>query len=219
MKVYIKALNIKFDLAIDRTNTLIIENPKNYREIILNLLQSYEEDNEDWIFSENENIYKTSQCVSIITSIFDIEFYNKKLQKVVLDELYKIAVGEKYYKKTSKLLSDIENYLYELEWEMDYNLDISFENFRDILKTGVKNILEPEEVVERILVYIKLAARLMKTKCLIFIGSQKYFTEAEWKMFENAAICEEIYLFCIGNEEVFASHNKIIIDKDWCYVV
>ena len=212
-------MNIKFDLAIDRTNTLIIENPKNYREIILNLLQSYEEDNEDWIFSENENIYKTSQCVSIITSIFDIEFYNKKLQKVVLDELYKIAIGEKYYKKTSKLLSDIENYLYELEWEMDYNLDISFEDFRDILKTGVKNILEPEEVVERILVCIKLAARLMKTKCLIFIGSQKYFTEAEWKMFENAAICEEIYLFCIGNEEVFASHNKIIIDKDWCYVV
>lgn len=117
------------------------------------------------------------------------------------------------------MLSDIENYLYELEWEMDYNLDISFEDFRDILKTGVKNILEPEEVVERILVYIKLAARLMKTKCLIFIGSQKYFTEAEWKMFENAAICEEIYLFCIGNEEVFASYNKIIIDKDWCYVV
>ena len=136
-----------------------------------------------------------------------VSFYNKKLQKVVLDELYKIAIGEKYYKKTSKLLSDIENYLYELEWEMDYNLDISFEDFRDILKTGVKNILEPEEVVERILVYIKLAARLMKTKCLIFIGSQKYFTEAEWKMFENAAICEEIYLFCIGNEEVFASHK------------
>ena len=70
-------MNIKFDLAIDRTNTLIIENPKNYREIILNLLQSYEEDNEDWIFSENENIYKTSQCVSIITSIFDIEFFVK----------------------------------------------------------------------------------------------------------------------------------------------
>lgn len=52
---------------------------------------------------ENENIYKTSQCVSIITSIFDIEFYNKKLQKVVLDELYKIAIGEKYYKKNFKI--------------------------------------------------------------------------------------------------------------------
>ena len=67
--------------------------------------------------------------------------------------------------------------------------------------------------------YIRITAVLLKTKIIMLVDVQKYFSYEEWKIIEEKAAAEEIILFCIENREVFETQNKIIIDNDGCRVV
>ena len=67
--------------------------------------------------------------------------------------------------------------------------------------------------------YIRITAVLLKSKIIMLIDVQKYFSYEEWKIIEEKAAAEEIILFCIENREVFETQNKIIIDNDGCRVV
>ena len=219
MKVYIKTLDIDMNISPDETNVLVLEGAPAYRECIQELLVSVESDTDEWILSDNEKILKKSTQAGVITSVFNLECNSRRMQKAVIDELSKIATDEEHYKKTSQLLCEIEQYLYELEWNLDYNINVTCEDFNNIMKQCANGVLISEKLLDRVIEYIKLAARLLKQKLLIFVGAQRFFAQEEWLSIEQTANCEEIILLAIETEVVFDSKYKIVIDKDGCRVV
>ena len=202
-----------------KANVLVLENPKTYRDVVQDLLCSVIEDNEQWIFSEHEKILKKNATLDVVDSIFSLNFDNRKIQKAVIEHLYHVAIDEEHYESTIKLLNQIEAYIYELEWGIEYNIDASYEDFHNIIKAGVSGILLPENLLEKFSEYIKIVARLLKTKVLILIGVQGFFSEEEWRKIEITASYEEIYLLCIENRDYFFDENKILFDLDDCQVV
>lgn len=202
-----------------KTNVLVLENSITYREVVQNLLCSIAEDDEQWIFSDGEKILKKSSVVDVIDSIFSLDLDNRKTQKAVIDNLYDLAVGEEHYENTLKLMNEIEAYIYELEWGIDYDVKVSYEDFHNIIKAGVEGILLPENLFEKFHEYIKIAARLLKVKILVMIGMQQYFTQDEWHQIEITASYENIYLLCIENRNFDDEGNKILFDFDDCRVI
>lgn len=202
-----------------KTNILVLENSQTYRKVVQDLLCSIAEDNEQWIFSDNEKILKKSAVVDVIDSIFSLDLNNRKIQKAVMEDLYNFAVDEEHYEKTLKLMSEIEAYIYQLEWGIDYNIKASYEDFHNIIKVGVEGILLPENLFEKFHEYIKIASRLLKEKILIMIGIQEYFTQEEWEQIEVTASYENLYLLCIENRNFFDEENKILFDSDDCRVI
>lgn len=206
-------------MDICRANVLIVENPQMYRAIVENLACSIKEDNEQWIFSDNEKELKKGQAIELVDSFLSIDFSNRKIQKSVTDNLYDLAMDEEHYGKTLELMSTIENYIYELEWNMEYDLEVSYQDFHNIIKAGVLGITSPESILEKFVAYIKLVSRLMKVKVIVLIGLQKYFNGEEWKMLELTACYEGVYLFCVEGQQYFEDENKILLDVDKCRVV
>lgn len=206
-------------LRNDVTNVLVLESPKVYRNIVQNLYLSIEEDNEDWIFSKDDMILKKGTVLDVVNSLFSLDFENRKIQKTVIDDLYKVAVNEEHFVKTQKMLSDMEAYLYELEWEMPYSIKIEMADFRNILKAGIVGLVSPDDLMERFCEYIKISARLLNSKVMILIGVQNCFEEKEWKQLQETAIYEGLCVLCIEKTINFNGENKVIIDSDGCRVV
>ncbi len=202
-----------------KANVLVLEEPKTYREVVQDILCSITEENEQWIFSDNEKILKKSINLEVVDSIFSLNFDNKKIQKAVIEQLYNLAIDEVHYEKTTKLMNDIEAYIYELEWGVEYNIEASYEDFHNIIKAGVSGILFPNNLLEKFNEYIKTVSRLLKIKVLILIGVQGFFTEEEWRKIEMTACYEGIYLLCLENHDYFSEGNKIVFDLDNCRVV
>lgn len=223
MKFITNYVDVQMDMTNEKANMLIFENCKTYREIVQNLLNSISEDNEQWIFSNNEKILKKSSVIEVVDSIFSLDLENRKIQKAVTDNLYELAVDEEHYENTLKLMNEIESYIYELEWGMDYNIRASYDDFHNVLKAGVTGILLPENIFEKFNEYIKIASRLLKTKIIITIGIQEYFTKEEWEQIEITASYENVYLLCIENREHFEQQReveaKILFDSDNCRVI
>lgn len=201
------------------SNILVLESSKMYRETVQNLYVSIEEDNEDWIFFEDEKTLKKSAVLDVVNSLFSLDFESRKIQKTVIEDLYKLSMSEDYFVRTQKILSDLEAYYYELEWEMPYNAKVEISDFRSVLKAGITGVVASYELMERVHDYIKISARLLNSKVIILVGMQEYFEEKEWRQLEETAIYEGLYLLDIEKSMSFNCGNKVIIDFDGCRVV
>ena len=207
------------ELKLEYTNILVIESAEICREMVQAFIDSVNNDLDDWIFSESEKILKKSSTIEIVTSIFTLDFNNKKVQKGIIDDLYEISASEKYYIKMKELIRDLETFFYELDFESSYNIQIEVADFKTVLKTGVMGIMAPDSLMERVDEYIKISARLLKSRVLVFMNAMEYFSEEEWRQIERTAMYEGIYLLCFERNDKLKVANKVVIDSDCCRVV
>ena len=142
-----------------------------------------------------------------------------ELEKKTIDDLYEISAGEKYYIRMKKLIRDLETFFYELDFESSYNIQIEIADFKTVLKTGVMGIMAPDSLMERVDEYIKISARLLKSRVLVFMNVMEYFSEEEWRQIERTAMYEGIYLLCFERNDKLKVANKVVIDSDCCRVV
>lgn len=207
------------DLFLEKTNILEIESSQIYRSVVCNINSSVMQDDDDWIFSDEEKIIKKSSFVDIINSPFLLDFNSRKMQKVVLDDLYNVAVNEENYEKTQKILSNLKEYAFDLEWQLPYDIEVENVDIRNLLKIMVLGVGVPEDFVEQFNNYIKVMARMLKYKIIIMVDAINCFNYDEWKLIEKTAIYEGIYILCIEHSSEYRDGNKIIIDCDGCRVV
>lgn len=207
------------ELQTEGANLLVIESSETYREIVQSLILSVNNDMNNWIFSDDEKILKKSLSMDIVTSLFTLDFENKKIQKSIIDNLYDIAVGEKYYIKTHELISNLESFFYELDFESSYNAKVEIADFKNVLKAGITGLVTPNDLIEQFDEYIKISSRLLKNRILVLINMLEYFNEIEWKQIEKTAMYEGAYLVCIEKNDNCRIQNKVIIDSDWCRIV
>lgn len=207
------------ELFNEKANVLVLESSKMYREVIRNLQTAIEEDNDNWVFSDNDSICKKNKIIHLVYSPFLLNFEERKIQKNIIDELYKVAIDEQHYTQTQKLLSELEAYLLELDLTTECNAKVNITDFQNILKIAVSGVDISEEFVERMDEYIKILSRLIGYKVIIFVGIQDYFLEEEWRNIEKIASYENIYLLCIEKNKHFTKQNEVIIDSDGCRVV
>lgn len=219
MKFYCEYLDVKMRLDIEKTNYLIIESPKLYREVVQNLQKSVDEDNEEWIFSDDGKILKKAAVLEVIDSVLCLDFDNRKIQNAIVEQAYKIAVDERHFEESRKLISNIEAYMYELDYELEYEIEINEIDLKNIIKFGIGGIDKKENMLERLDDYIKISSRVLHKKVLVLFGITGWFAADEWQQIQRAATYEEIYLLCIDNKDVLGENNKIVIDLDGCRVI
>ncbi len=219
MKFYCKNLDLKMELSIEKINCLVIESPGLYREVVQNLRTSLEDDNEEWIFSDNEKILKKTTLLDVIDSIFCMDFDSRKIQGAIMEQAYRIATDESHFEKTRRLVSDIEAYMYELDWELEYETKFNEIDIKNIIKMGIGGIDKKENLMERFDDYVKISSRVLHNKVLVLFGMSGWFDTDEWKQIQRTAMYEEMYLLCIENRDVFVGENKIVIDFDGCRVI
>ena len=219
MRFYCKNLDLKMELSIEKINCLVIESPGLYREVVQNLLTSIDEDNEEWIFSNNEKILKKATLLDVIDSIFCIDFDSRKIQGAIIEQAYRIAIDERHFEKTRRLVSDIEAYMYELDWELEYETKVNEIDIKNIIKRGIGGIDKKDNLMECFDDYVKISSRVLHNKVLVLFGMSGWFDTDEWKQIQRTAMYEEMYLLCIENRDVFVGENKIVIDFDGCRVI
>ena len=106
-----------------------------------------------------------------------------------------------------------------MDFESSYNIQIEIADFKTVLKTGVMGIMAPDSLMERVDEYIKISARLLKSRVLVFMNVMEYFSEEEWRQIERTAMYEGIYLLCFERNDKLKVANKVVIDSDCCRVV
>lgn len=157
-----------------------------------------------------------------ILNPFEIQVNEKRCWNKVCTELKEIAFSENYYMQTQQLFATINQYLLSLE--MDSEMEFSWEgeiDFMQLLKaTGIKIEESNDSLVEHLGQYIKVMARLLQKKVIVFVNLSTFLEKKEIEQLLQQAFYLKVYIILLESREICLEIPKkcYIIDKDSCEI-
>lgn len=221
MKFVNSLWNINLQLKENVFNVLVIENQNAMAQIIYELSEQYNGNDGNFILSDNNNLLKFNNLISLVLNPFFINCNEKKIISKLHSQLYDLA-NDIYYEKTKTLESDIINYLNILIDFLPYDLIFNYEF--DIISLFKLQTVKLDQnllsLTDKILNYIKVCADLTDIKLIIFINLKSFVNEFELlEIYKISSYCK-INLLLIENLQRCKMNNECItiIDSDMCLI-
>lgn len=201
----------------------IIESPASFSKYIRDLYEIMQDNEGKFTLSDEDEIIDFQKYAELIIDPFLLDFHNRQIQKKLYAELQNLAVGSEFYLQTQELKSQIQKYFMDLEYASGYDLEIADEiDLPAIFKAvGIQLDSGNEETLfERIAVYIKIMAELLKKKLVILVNSRSYLTSDQIDQIAELCMYSEVGLLLIENvqRDFSKKRNYCIIDCDECCI-
>ena len=201
----------------------IIESPASFSKYIRDLYEIMQDNEGKFTLSDEDEIIDFQKYAELIIDPFLLDFHNRQIQKKLYAELQNLAVGSEFYLQTQELKSQIQKYFIDLEYASGYDLEIADEiDLPAIFKAvGIQLDCGKEEALfERIAIYIKIMAELLKKKLVILVNSRSYLTSDQIDQIAELCMYSEVALLLIENvqRDFSKKRNYCIIDCDECCI-
>ena len=222
--INIKIINIenKFECSFNKINTLVIENPKLFRDTIINFLDALQGDSSKIIITKNNDIYKIRNDIVLVNNYFDYNLSKKINSAVNKSLLEKISLNsnkyQQYYQQGYSLFTDLFN---------DYNASIDINDELDVsllIKLFNPNIIfdcsNSNDRLDSLIKYINALIEFFNLKIVIFVELESYFSIDEIEMIYKHCCYKQVSLFLLQSYHKYNLSNEkvVIIDKDLCEI-
>lgn len=215
-------LNYKIEINCHHISEWIIESPELFSSYLSELEAQTNGAEGNFVLSENEKTLNLSKCATIIFNPIGLSANDKKVISKVYGELQEIAIGEKCYIKTKEIISLLQQYLLELEYNFDLNLSINDDiDLQGLFKLfGIKVAEESPSLFEQLLQYIKIQNIVLGKKLVILVNARSFFIEEQLSELFLYTRYNEIGLLLIESfqRDFTNATKKYIIDKDKCEI-
>lgn len=221
MKLAHYFFNEPLDWSYTNINTLVIENPKLYRNLILELVSQQEGFDGKFVLSEGD-IIDIHKNVEIITDIFKLEpSENKKIISAIQKELSGIANHDMPEK-----LVELYGYINSLISEMTFSsgLDITFDEINDIsliLKLyNIRPDTDDYSLIEKLISYMELCEKYLNKKLFVMLNIHACCSIEELNSFFKDVVYRKSNILIIESHiENISKYEKVrIIDNDMCEI-
>lgn len=201
----------------------IIESPASFSKYVRDLYEIMQDNEGKFTLSDEDEIIDFQKYAELIIDPFLLDFHNRQIQKKLYAELQKLAVGSEFYLQTQELKSQIQKYFIDLEYASGYDLEIADEIDLPAIFKAVGIQLDggnEETLFERIAIYIKIMAELLKKKLVILVNSRSYLTSDQIDQIAELCMYSEVGLLLIENvqRDFSKKRNYCIIDCDECCI-
>lgn len=201
----------------------IIESPASFSKYIRDLYEIMQDNEGKFTLSDEDEIIDFQKYAELIIDPFLLDFHNRQIQKKLYAELQNLAVGSEFYLQTQELKSQIQKYFIDLEYASGYDLEIADEIDLPAIFKAVGIQLDggnEETLFERIVIYIKIMAELLKKKLVILVNSRSYLTSDQIDQIAELCMYSEVGLLLIENvqRDFSKKRNYCIIDCDECCI-
>ncbi len=201
----------------------IIESPASFSKYVRDLYEIMQDNEGKFTLSDEDEIIDFQKYAELIIDPFLLDFHNRQIQKKLYAELQNLAVGSEFYLQTQELKSQIQKYFIDLEYASGYDLEIADEIDLPAIFKAVGIQLDggnEETLFERIAIYIKIMAELMKKKLVILVNSRSYLTSDQIDQIAELCMYSEVGLLLIENvqRDFSKKRNYCIIDCDECCI-
>ena len=204
-----------------KINTLVIENPKFFRDTVIALIEQGQGYSHGYILSDKNDLLDFGKSVELITDIvrlsFDSRSFTAKINQIVNDE-------SKMFEDNSKeILSAINKLASDILFRLDF--DGTFTELNDL--SGVLKLLnfsvdaENMTPYERIMEYMNLQTLFFHKKLFVLVNFKSYFTLEEQREFLKHLKYKKLNVLLLESscrEKISLDERLRIIDNDLCEI-
>ena len=221
MKFVYPEISFVFNTAVDKINTIVIENQRLFSGLIQdveNQLCGYEG---KAVVSENDKILSTDKHLELLTNFYPFDLNQKTLLNKISAELEKTAVSGYYYHRAAELTSMAEAFLTEIAFEFPVDISFGKINIGSIIKASGMEIKDTYlKLSEKLIDYFELITEFIGKKLFITVNLRSYISDTEAKEFMETALSHEYNIIMIENCEytLLPVESRHIIDSDLCEI-
>lgn len=221
MKIVFPEINRVFKISNDRVNSLIIENQMLLVKILSDLNRQLIGEEGRIALSENDRLLKMDKNCELLCHFIPFKVNTKTLVTKLSSYMEEKGISGDFYESTQNLLGYLENYLYELAFDMTGDIVFSKLNLTALIRAvGVGFAEEYDNLAEKIVDYMELVREYDKDKLFVTLNIRDYISDAEMNSFINTVLNHNIKLFMIECRErsVLDCESRYIVDNDWCEI-
>lgn len=207
------------DFTIHKVNTLVIENPKFFRSIILGLHDQLSGLSGDFVLSENGKELNLGALTEIIDNCISLSINSKALLGKIASAMEQLAYSEDFYLETSNMLHHVEQYINDLSFRLDCDVQCSHQAIAGRLKASGLIIREEyESHLEKIVDYMELAREFNGRNLFIFINMRTFFSNNEIGEFFATILSHNYNVLLVDgvSTNILKDEERITIDADLC---
>lgn len=203
----------------NKVHSLVIENQSVMRELIRDIkTQMLGFDGSAVLSVDNKPCDMKTHC-EVLSSFVDFDINKKSLLNKIIGSFEKTALGAEHYYQSQQLLSSIENYIEDISFGFDCELDCTKLSVSNLLKSiGIEIKNEYESDLERMIDYFLLVREFETDKLFILLNMRAFFDDYETELFVKTVKDHKINVLLIDNMEygLLPEEKRIVIDKDIC---
>lgn len=200
----------------------VIEAPEEFTRYVQELYMQCEGAAGDFVLSDGEKELGIAKNVEFLDSVLDLDVNERKILGKLYADLEQLAYSEKFVVRTQEMIQYLRTYIFELEQETDFMLDVDDGvDMSAIFKgNGVKLEAVETGILEKIVHYIKVVRLLLKKQVFVFVNVRSYLTVRQVEQLIKEAAYQEVQILLIENvmRDCVNSERRCIIDSDKCEI-
>ena len=172
----------------------VIEAPEEFTRYVQELYMQCEGAAGDFVLSDGEKELGITKNVEFLDSVLDLDVNERKILGKLYADLEQLAYSEKFVVRTQEMIQYLRTYIFELEQETDFMLDVDDGvDMSAIFKgNGVKLETVETGILEKIVHYIKVVRLLLKKQVFVFVNVRSYLTVRQVEQLIKEAAYQEV---------------------------
>ena len=215
-------VNMERKLLDNVVTEWVIEAPEEFTRYVQELYMQCEGAAGDFVLSDGEKELGITKNVEFLDSVLDLDVNERKILGKLYADLEQLAYSEKFVVRTQEMIQYLRTYIFELEQETDFMLDVDDGvDMSAIFKgNGVKLETVETGILEKIVHYIKVVRLLLKKQVFVFVNVRSYLTVRQVEQLIKEAAYQEVQILLIENvmRDCVNSERRCIIDSDKCEI-
>lgn len=221
MKILLKGIEQVFDCGQSNVCTVIIENPKMFYDIVVDIERQIEGFDGNSVLSEDNKPIRMDKNIEQITQFVPFDINKKTLLNKITSEMQKLALDDNHFLQTNELLTAWENLCINLEFEMPVNLDFCKINVESLIKaSGIMIADDYISLAEKVIDYIQMVEKFEGKKLFVLVNMRSYIGNEEAQLFINEIVSREYQIIMLENKEykLLDKEKRYLIDEDMCEI-
>lgn len=219
MKLIYPELDIVLELMENQVWVMTVEHIPSFSKMVESIWRQTQGESGSFLLVEKEKELRLDKEAECIVNPFAIDFSEKKIVTELTKEL--TAIGEeKYPEEYASVRAEAIGFLDRLVSEVPYPLDFEYnQDLGAFLKGyGIKVVSEADNLVNRIIEYIRVKNQLCHTHIFVLVNIKQYLRQEEIEELYLFAGYQKVYLVLLESMKClhFPEERCIVIDKDMC---
>ena len=155
----------------------------------------------------------------MVTNFFPFEINRKNLLAKISAKLEKASLAPEFFERSQQILGSIENFILDLAFQNDLDLEFSKLSMPGILKsTGICLKEDDLPLAEKILTYMELMRTFGTISLFVFVNLRSVIDDETMEKFTATCCTHEYNTMLIDNRECnkLSLEQRTVIDIDLC---
>lgn len=203
MKLVHTELNQGMEITFGKPCEWIIEAPVFFKRVVQELYNQKNGLEGKFTLSLQDKILNISKKAELIVNPMAVDLNDKRIINKLYTQLSEQANAETFYMKTQEIKRQIYEYIFQLEQNHRYILNVDEDVDLNILfkSAGVCYEVFEEDFLDTLCRYMKVVNELLEIKLIICINLRSYLTDEQLTELINDLKYEEVGVLLIENQE------------------